>query len=250
MRTLILLVVACVCAFSTVQAQKKKAEPVKEQPAAPAQTAPAETTKAPSNPLGEHFAKKYSVANRWNDFDVARDAMYDLIVEYPGSDSLIFALAYMYFENQKYPSSVLVCQDLLARDPKNTSALELAAAGYEGLSIFDRALQSYESLFLLTNNNATLYKMAFLQYQLKRYAECITNVDILLSKPEAETLKVTFNDTENKPKEYAMKVSLLNLKGMAYKDQSDKVNAKKYFDEALKIAPDFLPAKQNLASVK
>ncbi len=200
--------------------------------------------------IGTHFAKKNSIASRWNDLDVAKDALYDLIVEYPGNDSLIFSLAYFYYEHQNHTSSVLVCQDLLARNPKNAGALELAAIGYENLVIYDRALQNYESLFLLTNNNSTLYKMAFLQYQLKRYLECLTNIDILLAGPEAATLKVTFNDKENKSKEYILKVALLNLKGMVYKDQADKVNAKKFFDEALVEAPDFLPAKQNLESLK
>ncbi len=202
------------------------------------------------NPLGDHFASKYAIAARWNDFDVAKDAMYDLIVEYPGSDSLIFALSYFYYENQKYPSSVLVCQDLLARNPKNVQALELAGMDYESLNIYDRALQSYESLFLLTNNNLTLYKMSFLQYELKRYTECLTNVDILLANPDADIIKVGFNDTNKKPKEYAMRVALLNLKGMVYKAKTDNVNARKYFQEALAIAPDFLFARQNLDGLK
>ena len=210
----------------------------------------AATKQPPANLIGDHFGKKYSVASRWNDLDVAKDALYDLIIEYPGSDSLIYALAYFYYENQKYASSVLVCRDLLARNPKNPPVLELSGSSYEGLSIYDKAIENYETLFLITNNSLTLYKMAFLQYELKRYPESLTNADILLSKSDTDTLKVVFNDVQNKPKEYAMKVSLLNLKGMAYRDQSDKENAKKFFEESLKAAPDFLPAKQNLAAIK
>ncbi|MBS1979241.1 MAG: hypothetical protein JST46_17855 [Bacteroidetes bacterium] len=227
---------------TTEQVQPQKQEEQPQQQSQPAQQQ--------VNPLGEHFAKKYAVASRWNDFDIVKEAMYDLIIEYPGSDSLIHALAVLYYENQKYPSSVLICQDLLARNPKNVAALELAGLGYEGLNLFDRALQNYESLYLLTNNSNTLYKMAFLQFQLKRYPECLTNVEILLTKPEADTQKLIFPDAQNKEKEYAMRVGLLNLKGMAYREQADKVNAKKAFDEALKIAPDFQPAKQNLANLK
>ena len=92
--------------------------------------------------------------------------------------------------------------------------------------------------------------MAFIQYELKRNQEAITNIDILLTKPEAETLKVVFNSTDNKQKEYTARVALLNLKGMVYKDQDDKVNARKYFEEALKLAPDFQFAKQNLEALK
>jgi tetratricopeptide (TPR) repeat protein len=245
----VIVVYALIMVSVSVTCAQKQTKPAQNKTQADVQK-PAETKPAPGSPLGDHFGRKYAIAARWNDFDVAKDAMYDLIVEYPGSDSLIFALAYYYYENQKYPSSILVCQDLLARNPKNVEAIELTGMGYESLSINDRALQSFESLFLITNNNATLYKMSFLQYQLKRYTESMTNVDFLLTKPEADSLKITYNDATNIPKEYPMKVALLNLKGMIYKDQSDKVNAKKSFEEALKIAPDFELAKKNLAALK
>src|SRR5262245_56980682 len=132
----ILIAVCFLFAGLEGQAQKKKdkdkekavekpAETVsqpQEQAPAQTQTAPAQST--PANPIGEHFARKYALATRWNDAEAAKDALYDLIADYPGSDSLIFSLAYYYYENQKYPSSVLVCQDLLARNPKSIEVLE------------------------------------------------------------------------------------------------------------------------------
>jgi tetratricopeptide (TPR) repeat protein len=160
-------------------------------------------------------------------------------------------LAYFYYENQKYASAVLVSQQLLARNPKNTVALEMSAVGYEVMGVPDRSLQNYESLYLLTNNISTLYKMAFLQYDLKRYTESLASIDVLLASKEIDTLKVVFNDAENKPKEYAMKVAVLNLKGLAVNEHlGDKAAAKKLFEEALAIAPDFVLAKQNLVKVK
>ena len=93
--------------------------------------------------------------------------------------------------------------------------------------------------------------MAFLQYDLKRNTEAITSIDILLANKEVETLKVVYNDVDNKPKEYPMSVALLNLKGLAVLEHlGDKVAAKKLFDQALALAPDFVLAKQNLAKVK
>jgi tetratricopeptide (TPR) repeat protein len=159
-------------------------------------------------------------------------------------------LAVYYYEGQKYASSALIGQDLLARQPKSPQVLDVVAQSYEGLNLLDRALQHYESLYLVTNAVPTLYKMAILQYQLKKYPESLTNIDILLANPEVDTLKLVFPDAQKKEKEYAMRVAILNLKGMVYKDQADKINAKKYFDEALKIAPDFAFAKENSESLK
>lgn len=245
------------CAIA-VEAQKKK----KDQPVQPPTTEAVPEKKAEAKPdsvgqrqfqipnLSQHYARKYAAAIQWNDYDVAKDALYSLIVENPANDSLITDLAVFYLQNQKYPSAVLVAQELLSRNPKNTEALEVSATGYESLGVMDRALQNYESMYLLQNNVAVLYKMAFLQYQLKRYKEATTSSDILLASKDIEGIKASFNDAQNKAKEYPLKVAILNLKGMIARDENDKVNAKKYFNEALAMAPDFLPAKQNLTELK
>ncbi len=236
-------------AFPQTQKQPAKTDPAKTQTQTKPQ--PEQTEKPAVNPLTEHFYKKYLTALQWSDYDVAKDALYDLIIENPQNDSLIFNLAYFYYENQKYASSVLVSQQLLARNPKNVGALEIAAVGFEMMGVQDRSLQNFESLYLLTNNINTLYKMAFLQFDLKRYAECLASIDILLANKEVDTAKVVFNDAANKPKEYAMKVSVLNLKGLAVQEHlGDKEAAKKLFGEALAIAPDFVMAKENLAKIK
>jgi len=232
------------------QKQPAKTEQPKTQPQTQTQSQP-QAQQTGVSPLTEHFYKKYVTAVKWNDFEVAKSALYDLIIENPQNDSLILSLAYHYYENQQHVPAVLVSQQLLARNPKNAAALEISAIGYEYMGVRDRALQNYESLYLLSNNVNMLYKMAFLQYDLKRFNEAITSIDILLANKEVEALKVAFNDVENKPKEYPMAVALLNLKGLAVLDHlGDKVAAKKLFDQALAAAPDFVLAKQNLNKVK
>jgi tetratricopeptide (TPR) repeat protein len=232
---------------AAAQAQNQTQKPVQKpgQPVTPQNQTPPEVDR-----LTEHFVRKNSLANRWNDADVARDALYDLIAEYPGNDSLIYALALDYYNNQKYISSVLVAQDLLTRNPKNVDVLQIAASGFEALNLSDKALANYETLYLQNNNSGALYKMAVLQYELKKYVESKTNVDILLTKPDIETMRVTLRDAENKQKEYPFKVSLLNLKGLLAQQAGDKAGAKKAFEESLALAPDFPLAKQNLAKLK
>jgi tetratricopeptide (TPR) repeat protein len=258
-RSFVLWILISLVSFTFAQKKKKGEKDAPKQEQAPVQqpvvqSAPVKQTPKDSipkvNTFVQHYAMKYATAVQWSDYDVAKDALYDLIVLNPGNDSLIYDLAIFYYQNQKYPSAVMVSQELLKRNPKNTGALEIAAVGYENLGVSDKALQSYESLYLLNNNSATLYKMAFLQYRLKRYKESNTSADILLASKEAEALKITYNDASNKPKEYAMKVALLNLKGMVAQDQGDKVNAKKFYDQALAIAPDFGLAKDNLSKLK
>lgn len=262
MRKCLFALIIVSLSVSSVWAQKKKkqdkSEPVKQEETQPVKpevkpekVVPKDSVPQPRiNPLTQHYAIKYSLAAQWSDYEVAKDALYDLIVENQGNDSIIYDLAIYYYSNQKYPSAVLVSQELLKRNPKNTSALEIAAVGYENLGVYDRALQSYESLYLLQSNPNVLYKMAFLQLRLKRYKESATSADILLADKALETLKVTYNDAANKPKEYSMKVALLNLKGMVAQEQGDKITAKKFYDQVLAIAPDFPPVKDNIARLK
>ena len=198
----------------------------------------------------QHYFKKYAMALRWNDDQVAKDALYDLTVENPTSDSLIFALAYLYYENQQYAPTMLVAQELLARDAKNLGYLELSGVAFENLGLLDRSLQNFESIYLLSNNTMALYKVAFLQYDLKRFNEALTNVDILLSKADIETLKAGFNDAQNKPKDYPLKLAVMNLKGLVLEGNNDKAGAKKVYGEILQLAPDFHPAKLNLEKLK
>lgn len=250
MKKFVFLFLLSVSLNSFAQKQPAKTEQPKTQPQTQTQTQP-QAQQTGVSPLTEHFYKKYVTAVKWNDLEVAKSALYDLIIENPQNDSLILSLAYYYYENQQHVPSVLVSQQLLTRNPKNSAALEIAAIGYEAMGVKDRALQSYESLYLLSNNVNMLYKMAFLQYDLKRYNEAITSIDILLENKDVQTSKVVFNDVENKPKEYPMTVALLNLKGLAVLDHlGDKAAAKKLFDQVLATAPDFVLAKQNLNKVK
>ncbi len=239
-------------ATATIAQKKKVTKEAEEKPAeatTEVQQPPVENKAGNMNPMLGHFYGKYTLASRWNDGAVAKDALYDMILMNPANDSLVFNLAYFYYDNQEYTSSTLVCQELLARDGKNYSYLELSALSFEGLRLFDRALQNYETLYLLSNNTMALYKIAFLQYDLKRYEEGLTNVDILLSKADANTVKIGFNDTNNKPKDFPMKLAVMNLKGMILEDKGDKPGAKKVYEDIIKIAPDFQPAVTNLAEL-
>ena len=246
MRKVFIFMIALLAIGAKAQNQPKKQVQQQAQPPV-SQTQP----QRPVNPLTEHFVRKNTLASRWNDLEQAKDALYDLIAENPGNDSLIYSLAVYYYENRQYVSSVLVTQDLLTRNPKDESLLQLAASGYEALGLKDKALANYESIYLQNTSIALLYKMAVLQYDLKKFVESQTNTDILLTKHDIDSMKVTVSgETESKQKEYPLKASILNLKGLLALQGNDKAGAKKAFEESLVLAPDFPLAKENLAKFK
>ena len=197
-----------------------------------------------------HYARAYQAAIRYNDFNVAKHALYNMLVENPQNDSILYSLSLLYIQGQQYASAVLTSNDILAVNANHSGALEISAIGYENLGIKDKALSAYETLYLNTEDYNTLYKMAFLQYDLAKYAESKTNLEILLGKKESEELKSVYTLSDNQQKEYPIKVSLITLKGMINAAEGDKVNAQKHFNEALALAPDFELAKQQMAELE
>lgn len=196
------------------------------------------------------FHNNYNMATRYNDFDVARSSLYSLINIDPENDSLKFNLAYLYFDAAKYPSTILVCMDILSRNPQHAPSLEMSGISFEELGIKDKALAAYEKLYVTTENFTTLYKVIFLQYDLKRYGECNVNIDILLSSALADDVKITLQVSDQEQKEFPLKAAALNIRGLVKKDQGDKSGAKSDFNAALEMAPEFVFATENLAELE
>lgn len=258
----IFLIIALLMSVSVVNAQRKKGDknvkpateqaPATQQPAAakPEEPKPDVEEEGRQQVTGffNHFYKKYLVANQFGDYDVARDALYDILVESP-TDSMLYTLAVSYFDAQKFTSAALVGQELLTRIPKNPMVLELTGSAFESLGLKDKALQHFESMYLVENSFAAQYKVALLQYDLKRLKEAQINCEDMLTKKEADKITVTFQNAAKQNKECTIRVSILNLLGLIARDSSDKATAKKYFEQALAIAPEFPEAKENLAAL-
>ena len=195
------------------------------------------------------YRNNYNLAIKYNDFAEAKNALYSLINIEPENDSLRFNLAYLYYEAKQYPSTILVCMDVLARHPQDAPSLEMTAIAYEELGLRDKALTNYEKLFMVTDNLETLYKLTFIQYELKRYGECTVNLDILLKNPQIESKTMVFQMSELEQKEFPLKVASLNLSGMVKAANGDKEGARSDFNSALAISPDFVFATNGLAEL-
>ena len=211
------------------------------------------SSKAQTNPKESDDYKKYlkiyNQAKKYSDITVAKTALYELMVLDPADATLLDSLMFIYFEYNQYAPSVLVSMDVLQRNPNNLMALEISAISYENLQLYDKAVRAYESLYLRNNDLQTMYKIAFLQYNLKRFAEAKTSADIVIKNPQSDTLRIIFNPTRNTQEEVTMKSAILNLKGLMAKEQGNKEEARRLFTEALAPGDPFTFAQQNLTSL-
>ncbi len=223
--------------------------------AAFAQDQPAEQTPEPKpmsarQVLSVHAARTYQLAMRYNDYVGARMALYDLLAENQASDSILYTLSVMFLESGQYASAAIASTDLEKLNPDHLGGIEIRAVAFENLGVLDKSVDNYEDLYFKTGNFQSLYKVAFLQYQLERYNESNTNIDVLLEKPESKELTAVFETANNTEKEYPLTVALYNLKGLNAMGLGDNAAAKTHFQSALELAPDFQMAKDNLASLE
>jgi len=199
--------------------------------------------------LTKLYQDSYGRAMKYNDRFEAKSILYQLIALDPQNDSLLVNLAFLYIEAGQNASCVMACIDALAINPQNTGALEITAVAYKNLGLKDKSLEAYEDLMLLTDNFEVLYKMAFLQYELGKYQQSVTNIDILLERPEAAETTV-FITIDEEQKEFPIQAALYNLKGLVDKELGDFDAAKSNYQEALRLAPDFSLAESNLAELE
>lgn len=196
-----------------------------------------------------HHARVFQAAMGLNDYNAAKDALLNILVEIPQNDSILFELGSLYFQMQQYASAVTCVAELTKKYPDHLGALEIAAISYENLEVTDKAIASYEALYLQTDDFQPLYKLALLQYELERYTESFTNLELLIARPEAEEAKVPVLTTANNQKPYPLRLVLLNLQGLIKKTQGDIDKARELFTSVLKEAPDFASANENLESL-
>lgn len=188
----------------------------------------------------------YRLAKYFGDASTARSALYEILALNTQNTQILDTLALEYYQEGQWLSAALVGQEVTKLDQEDVFALEIAASALENLGAKDQALVKYESLYLKNDDITTLYKVAFLQYDMKKYAESVVSADALLKRPKVKELQIVFTKQDKKQQDISMEASVYNLKGLIAAAQDAKEEAKEWFNKAIAIAPDFELAKGNL----
>ena len=209
-----------------------------------------ENKTTPLDSIPAELAKKifvYNAAKQYNDPVVARVALYNLLAENPSNIQLWDSLSLVYFEQQLYASAALIAQEVVSAVPSDMLAAEIAAISFERLGVKNKALIFYEKMYLNDSDDInTLYKMAFLQNDLKLFEESLTSTDQLLSNPKSKEVKLVFPTEDGKGQEVTMELAVLRLKGMIEASRSDTTKAREFYNQVLKAKPDFEVVKKQL----
>ena len=224
-----------------LSAQKKK------DTSAPNKTiAPPEATE--NDALFELQRKVYQQALRYGDFNTAAVALNYIVALKPEKREYKDTLALVYSELGANVQALSVAKDILSTNSNNAQMLEVAANAEESLGLIKEALEDYEKLFKLSGKTYHLYKVAGMQYYLKRFGECAATLNGLLNAKDVGTEKITMN-YDRQRQDVPLSAAVYNMRGMLALEQKDYKISRDNFNEALKIMPDFYLAKGNLGLV-
>ena len=188
----------------------------------------------------------YNTATQFNDPLVARMALYNLLAENPGNAALYDSLALSYFQFNQHISAALAAQQALRLNPSDMFAAEVAAAAFDQVGAKDKALINYEKLYLDTQDVNTLYKISFLQYELQRYAEATTSLDIIIADPASKESSIIFPTTDRKGQEVPVDVAAYRVKAMIEEAKGNTEVAKVKYLEVLEMFPGLEVVQQQL----
>ena len=193
--------------------------------------------------------QKLKQALSYGDTNVAAASMYAIInLEGPQS-TYKDSLAYLYFKDRNYSSCFLVTNDILKNNPNNFDLLEMQAISLESLGAYGKAVEVYETLVTKNQNNYHAYKLAGLQLALNNFEEAYTSIKKAAQLPDSGEVEVTFQVNKNFKENVNLKAAIAYLEGIIAVNLKKESEAKVCFERAIKLFPEFVLAKNKLATL-
>ena len=188
----------------------------------------------------------YHLARLYNDPIMERMALYNMIAEEPSFMIFRDSLALHYYKSNEIASAALVAQQTVNRNPENILAVEIAAEAFDRLGVKDKALRHFEKLYLSINDINILYKMAFLQYELERFTQANTSLNIIMGDSTSNDQNISFPTTDGEVQGVSLNVAARRVKAMIEVAKGNREEAVKQFLDILKVQPNFQVVQQQL----
>ena len=237
-KKIVSLLFLIIVSYSLVYSQKTKE-----------QAANTQSSTNNSNSIESTYTLKESIfrtALKYGDLTVAKQAIFEMIALKPNDKNLKDSLAYIYINMGATREAILLSREILEADANNTNILEVKAIAEQSLGMSKESLEDFENLYKKLKNVYHLYQIATLQYDLKRIAECNASIDQILTSVDVDKKEINIGTgTRGQQQRVVLKAAALNVKGVLAMDLNENAVAKICFDEALKLTPDFVLAKNN-----
>ncbi len=190
----------------------------------------------------------YKTSLKYYDLQSAITSLYTALAIKPERKDLKDSLALIYFSGERYFQANVIAEEIIKDNPKRLDMLEMAAISKQSLGASKEALADYENLYKQKPDLYSLYQIATLQYQLKRYGESVISCDKIIASAESEKLEASITMKGGSQK-VPLRAAAHNVKGIIAIDLNQPDIAKQQFETALKLFPDFALAQGNLAAL-
>ncbi len=199
--------------------------------------------------FSNHKKEVYRQAMQNGDYEVATQAIYDILATQPSEDEWRDSLALLYAQQKAYPQALKISEQQIAKNPTDTLMLKVQALSYKSMGNPKKSLEAYEKLYPLTQNVYHLYEIATIQYSMTRLQECLVTAKSLHAHEGLGEARINLNFNQQN-QVVPLKAAVYNIQGVVAKDLDKQAEAKAFFEQALKVAPDFALAKGNLEEMK
>jgi predicted Zn-dependent protease len=187
---------------------------------------------------------------RYGDYDAARYTLYTLLAKHPENISYLDSLIRIYFVTQNWAQCILSGTDYMSKDTTNVGVMEMMAISNSNLSRNKDALDLYEKIYRRSGQLYHAYQIAVHQYIMQRYGECAVMIDQIVNDTASVTELINIDIEKGQGQKVPIRASALNLRGVMLKEINMPAKAKENFEAALKLAPDFVLAKNNIEEMK
>jgi len=187
---------------------------------------------------------------RYGDYRLSISAMQSLYALHPDSIKYLDTLSIMYSETQEYASCILSGDQVLRSRPDDIEVIEAVAISNQHIGRYEEALRLFKAEYDKNSSIYANYQIAVLQYSLQKPGDAQATLDRLMTDKRALTDKIGFSTSANTTQQVLYKAAAENLMGIIYQDLKDIAKAKKCFQDALAIQPDFVLAQNNLSALE
>ena len=187
---------------------------------------------------------------KYGDYDAARFALFSLMAKHPENNSYLDSLVRIYFMTGNWAQCSLTGNEYMKSDTANVDVMELVAVSNSNLSRNKDALDLYEKIYRKTGHLYHAYQIAVHQYIMQRYGECALTIDIIVNDTASARELININADEGQSQQVPILASALNLRGVMLKEINMPEKARENFEAALKLAPDFILARNNIEQMK
>jgi len=135
---------------------------------------------------------------------------------------------------------------VLKRHPKEEKFLQIKSIVQQEHGDYEGVLATYTTLYDITKKLTYLYQIGTLHFQAGNLEEASKVVDEVLAKAPDNKDSLDIFVSEQQKQKVPIMAAALNFKGYIFAQKRNLPEAKKYFETAIKVFPDFVMAKRNL----